>query len=90
MRVCLFFVWEKPLSLLRRQGRVAAPSIRCALPVSYTHLDVYKRQLHDHGGAEQFGHHRAAAERGPSGRAGRHPQRAGPCRGDVYKRQNLA
>ena len=37
--------------------------------------------LHDHGGAKQFGHHRAAAERGPSGRAGRHPQRAGPRRG---------
>ena len=37
--------------------------------------------LHDHGGAEQFGHHRAAAERGPAGRAGRHPQHAGPCRG---------
>ena len=34
MRVCLFFVWEKPLSLLRRQGRVAAPSIRCALLAS--------------------------------------------------------
>ena len=28
------FVWEKPLSLLRRQGRVAAPSIRCALLAS--------------------------------------------------------
>ena len=36
---------------------------------------------HDDGGAEQLGHHRPPAERGPAGRAGRHPQRAGPRRG---------
>ena len=34
MRVCLLFCVGKPLSLLRRQGRVAAPSIRSALLAS--------------------------------------------------------
>ena len=33
--------------------------------VSYTHLDVYKRQCHDHGagGADQYRHHRNGRHR---------------------------
>ena len=34
-----------------------------AVPVSYTHLDVYKRQRHARAGPRDPGHHRRAARR---------------------------
>ena len=38
-------VWRgAPLALLQRYGRTPKADLNDVLPVSYTHLDVYKRQ----------------------------------------------
>ena len=61
--ILLVLVFPVRLRPLRRFPR-ALPLLLCAVPVSYTHLDVYKRQTKDRRASERSTMSWRAGERG--------------------------